>query len=392
MEIPFSRKSDNNKSRLELDVERGYSINVKQVVLAFVVEFWIIGLIILGTYLLIAESDHDHMSSAAVFSALLLPAALAMIELARVPLAIAVRTHEAWHIKLLAAIGVLAAITVTTFSLSNLGWKTFDIRIADAIRAGDVLNEAKAKFNSIKGRTDQSQVDIDRKNKGLQTSLDQKIRARDNINKRIASLEEQISKITLTTGQKCNTVIVDGKPQVDSNGKPTVICSTTPANQAQLNILKAELTNASKERVSAETAIITAEKDMKQYDPHIVKDDLDAAEGELSRAQRQYNIAVNNSQLHSYTAMVLGKAINEVTEAEVRNLEKYLIMIPSIAAAFASTLIAITAVRRIQPQPKESTVIPDEASTYLFGPLLDAMKAEAKSESKYYEDNINRTK
>ena len=40
-----------------------------------------------------------------------LPAALAMVELARVPLAIAVRTQDAWHIKLLATLGVLAAIT-----------------------------------------------------------------------------------------------------------------------------------------------------------------------------------------------------------------------------------------------------------------------------------------
>ena len=36
-------------SRLERDRERGYSINVKQVFLAFCVEFWIIGLIVVGT-------------------------------------------------------------------------------------------------------------------------------------------------------------------------------------------------------------------------------------------------------------------------------------------------------------------------------------------------------
>ena len=68
--------------RLERDAGRGYSINVKQVVLAFAVEFWIIGLIVLGTYLLIAESASEHVSREAVFSALLLPAALAMVELA----------------------------------------------------------------------------------------------------------------------------------------------------------------------------------------------------------------------------------------------------------------------------------------------------------------------
>jgi hypothetical protein len=47
--------------------------------------------------------------------------------------------------------------------------------------------------------------------------------------------------------------------------------------------------------------------------------------------------------------MVTGKAVAEVTDAEVKNLEKYLIIISSIAAALASTLIAITAVRIVRP-------------------------------------------
>ncbi len=61
------------------------------------VEFWIITLIMVGTYLLIADSG--QLSREAIFSALLFPAALAMVELARVPLTIAVRTQPAWHIK-----------------------------------------------------------------------------------------------------------------------------------------------------------------------------------------------------------------------------------------------------------------------------------------------------
>jgi hypothetical protein len=77
--------------------------------------------------------------------------------------------------------------------------------------------------------------------------------------------------------------------------------------------------------------------------------------------------------------MVTGKAVAEVTEAEVKSLEKYLIIIPSIAAAFASTLIAITAVRRIKaPELAPVATIPDEAAAYLFGPLVAAIRQEAK--------------
>jgi hypothetical protein len=57
------RRAESRTRRLERDAARGYSINVKQVVLAFAVEFWIIGLIVLGTYLLIAESASEHSIS-----------------------------------------------------------------------------------------------------------------------------------------------------------------------------------------------------------------------------------------------------------------------------------------------------------------------------------------
>src|SRR5438093_210815 len=66
-----SFRSRRRKIVRERDTERGYSINVKQVVLAFAVEFWIITLIMVGTYLLIADSG--QLSREAIFSALLFP-------------------------------------------------------------------------------------------------------------------------------------------------------------------------------------------------------------------------------------------------------------------------------------------------------------------------------
>jgi hypothetical protein len=181
--------SERRHARNDRDLARGYSINVKQVVLAFAVEFWIIGLIVIGTYLLIAEGgERGHVSSAEVFSALLLPAALAMVELARVPLAIAFRTQSAWAMKLFAAIGVLAAITITSFSLSQIAWKTFDIRTAEATRAGDRLAQTKK---------DKAQLD-DRIALSNQDRF-QKIHDRDNINERLAGLEQQITKISASS-------------------------------------------------------------------------------------------------------------------------------------------------------------------------------------------------
>jgi hypothetical protein len=59
-----SFRSRRRKIACDRDIERGYSINVKQVVLAFAVEFWIITLIIVGTFLLIA--DGGQLSSEAM--------------------------------------------------------------------------------------------------------------------------------------------------------------------------------------------------------------------------------------------------------------------------------------------------------------------------------------
>jgi hypothetical protein len=78
--------------------------------------------------------------------------------------------------------------------------------------------------------------------------------------------------------------------------------------------------------------------------------------------------------------MITGKAVSEVSESEVKTLEKYLILIPTMAAAFASTLLAVTAVRRIKPsEPPSVAAIPDEAAKFLFGPLIAAIKVEAKN-------------
>jgi hypothetical protein len=354
-----SRQVDRSTRRFERDVARGYTINVKQVVLAFAVEFWIIGLIVVGTFLLVTENDPDHVSREA-FSALLLPAALAMVELARVPLAIAVRTQDAWHIKLLAAIGVLAAITVTSFSLSQIAWKTFDIRIAEAMQAGDGLSAAKTKQAKLQAQRGQSEQD-----------RSQKIDIQRTINERLARLEDQYTKISSDVKTVCTPRLgPDGSPVMLPNGTSAQNCSPrTTVNQKQLDALNAEIVSTKKELEIAKSGVKQADDDVKKLDPKLIEE-------ELVKAEAHYRQVVNKSQLHSFAAMLMGKAVSEVTESEVKAIEKFLVLIPSIAAAFASTLIAITAVRRI---PQTVTALPDDAAAYLFGPLLAEIKAETQS-------------
>jgi hypothetical protein len=152
-------------ARMERDAARGYSINIKQVVLAFAIEFLIIGLILTSQYLIAVEQR------TAVLEALLFPIALAMVELARVPLAIAVRTQNSWNIKLAASFGVASAVVVTSFSLSTIAYRTFDPRLTQANDTHNELLKLEGQRLSITTQIATSQA-----------AVEQKIRERDSVN------------------------------------------------------------------------------------------------------------------------------------------------------------------------------------------------------------------
>src|ERR1700749_4299563 len=85
-EAPYWSATDmspRQRARLERDRERGYSVNIKQVVLAFTVEFVIIGLILTNNVATVEQIA--DLTPAKTVQALLFPIAMAMVELARVP-------------------------------------------------------------------------------------------------------------------------------------------------------------------------------------------------------------------------------------------------------------------------------------------------------------------
>ena len=206
-------------------------------------------------------------------------------------------------------------------------------------------------MTGLQERVDQSQREIEAKRQ-----------VRDGITDRLAGLEAQLTKIASDSGPSTRH-----GPDGSTRTNPSVA-----VNNAQLNALNNQMASTRKELVAAKADVQRAEEYAKTLDRRSVDD-------EIARADAAYRAAVNKSQLHSYTAMVTGKAVAEVTDAEVKNLEKYLIIIPSIAAALASTLIAITAVRIVRPTTAQPVpTIPDEAVAYLFGPLVGALRKEAR--------------
>jgi hypothetical protein len=319
------------------------------VVLAFIIEFTIIGLILASQSLIALEQGSQ------AFEALLFPIALAMVELARVPLALAVRTQPSWSVKIAAVVGVLSAVVVTSFSLSTIAYRTFDPRLSQANDSHNTLLSLRAEKASLAIQVANAENDVK-----------QKIKERDDINELIRTVAAQFST---QPGQTCNTISVPN-PNLGAPPGSRQVCRDNPA----LKPLKTELDGLNGKLKETETAL--KESQVKAAHARQQITDIDA---KLGKAEADDRETINHSQLHSYTAMLFCKDPRDVSDAEVKTLEWYLIIIRSIAAAFSSTLIAITAVRKLRPDANSMALIPDDAANYLFGPLLAAIKAEARA-------------
>jgi hypothetical protein len=349
---PAAEMSPRLRARLERDRERGYSVNVKQVVLAFTVEFVIIGLILANNVATVEQIA--ELTPAKTVQALLFPIAMAMVELARVPLAIAVRTQNSWYIKLAALVGVLCAVAVTSVSLILIGNSTFNPRLEETHKKDDVLVGLREKRRELATQI-QATDDL----------VQQRRKDRDSADRATQSL---IAQLNAQPTQTCN-VVTGPSPAPGAPPTTTQVCRNNPV----LKTLNAEIAASKAKIAEVEAALKVAEG--QRASPSLDTRSLDEA---IANAEKESRGSIFQSQLHAYAAMIFQKAAQDVTDADVKTLEWYLIVIPSIAAAFSSTLIAMTAVRRIKRSSIQTATIPDEAAAYLFGPLVAAIRAEAR--------------
>lgn len=339
-------------ARLVRDRDRGYSINVKQIVLAFAVEFTIICLILTNIYLTVAQLPNPSVPK--TIQAMLFPIAMAMVELARVPLAIAVRTQTSWLVKLAALIGVLCAVAVTSNSLYSIGAASFTPRLEDTHRKDDalkgLLDERAARLSDVAAANE---------------ALTQKREDRDALAQALQALNEQLTKQPM---QSCGPVTV---PSALPGGAPTV--TTRCVNNPALKAITNESSSTKAKLEQAQAALIQAETVLRAK-----REELRPIAEAISKAEAANRESVFQSQLHSLAAMLFRVDPEKVAPEQLKAVEFFLIVVSSIAAAFSSTLIAMTAIRRIRKPSEATTVaIPDEAAAYLFGPLVAAIRKEA---------------
>ena len=315
----------------ERDQKRGYSINYKQVGLALAIEIVVVIISLIGAWLM--ASRYGRTSTDYVLM-MLAPVAYAMVELTRVPLALATRTQRNHFMKFVATLAVLCAAGVTIKSMSMLGEIMFRPRLEAVAEAKRYLDKANHDHDSIAYAI-----------KNADDLVAQRKSERE-------AAEQQLSRATAEMGkhpgQTCSQIFGTDRNGKDYRGQK---CTPDPATLA----LNQQLHAVSEERAVASKKL--EEANGKRDALSLIEVDKLTADAEAT-----YRDALFHSQLHSFTSMVFGKDPNQVTEGEIASFLRIFVFLPAIFVALASTLLAMTAVNPIkQKKDAAPAIVPDAA-------------------------------
>ena len=333
-------------SPAERDQQRGYSIVYKQVVLAFLIEIIIVITSLIGAWLMASKygrTSTDHVVM------VLAPVAYAMVELSRVPLALATRTQRSFLMKFVALVAVLCAAGVTIKSMSMLGEIMFRPRL-------EAVAEAKRNLDKVNHDREAMAYRI----KAADDVVAQRKSEREAVEQQVLRIAAEIGK---RPGQTCSKYSGTDKNGHAYNGQK---CSADPGTLA----LNQQLQSASENRAEAS-------KKLEEANAERTALSLTQANKLSSEAEARYREALFHSQLHSFTAMAFGKDANQVTDGEIASFLRIFVFLPAILVALASTLLAMTAVHRIKPKKEATQVtVPDEAVIQILRAAVQSANVE----------------
>jgi len=332
------------------EIERGYAVDMKRVVLAYGVETIIVITSMIGAWLFAVQYGHNDFNT--MLMMMLGPIAYAVVEFCRVPLALAVRRPPAFNFhKFVIVLGLIGAAFVTVKSVSQLGQIMFQPRLMDVVHAGESLAEAESAVTLIETQI----ADADK-------LVAQRTSERESADQEVTEATANLAK---NPGQVCKEISGTGK-----NGRPykSMRCVTDPNVAA----LKGAVNTATTHRDAAMTRLNEATTQRNAIDRA-------GTEATLRGEKTKYREAVLNSQLHSFTAMLFGKKPTEVSDDEIARFLRLFVFIPAIGAAFSATIIGLTAVTRIPPPPPTQVELAD-ADEYILGPLAERILRQATEE------------
>ena len=338
---PFARKAAFNAAQ-------GYRIDYKYVGMAYGIEIVVVATSLLSAWFFAKIYGHNDGTTMAMM--MLAPIAYAGVEIARVPLALAMRTQPNWFWKLVFALMVLCAVAVSVKSLSQLGEVMFRPRLIDVTRATAALKDAQNGRAAYDAKVAAADAAVAQRTAELGAS-DARLKA---VNSELGALPaDRCARVWHTnnqgrrySSQECHT---DGRQKVMSGN----------------------LADAQKARADASDKLDAARKDRDGLDPTAAANAVSA----LELARRD---AILNSQLHSFTGMFFGKDPTEVTEGELHSFLRIFVFFPAIFASLAATALALASVTPLKRAPDPIEVDGADVFSTFLKPLTSTVEEHAK--------------
>jgi hypothetical protein len=286
----------------------------------------------------------------------LAPIGYAVVEMARVPLALLIRTQPSFLIKIACLLGVLAAAVVTTKTLSQLGEIMFRPRMIEVSEARHNHHEAVARRDAFQGEYAARKAVLDQASVALTS-------ANETSAKQVEALQ------TTAKPQMCPFSYRDRKTGKTVAGtRPCPESAATKAIRTTMGDQQGTVT-AAREKVDE------AQKHLRALGS---AEDVEAA---VVQTKKVYDNAILHSQLHSFTGMFFAKDPAQVTEGELSNFLRLFVFLPAICASLASTLLAMGSVTRIKQKKVNARVIqkavPVEGGRYVLDPFHKAVVEKA---------------
>jgi hypothetical protein len=336
--------------RKERDYRRDYTISIKRVCSAYVIEGGIVAASLTAAWLYAEEYGHDLKGKIMM---MLAPVAYGLVELTRVPLAITTRAHPSALMRVVALVAVLGAAGVTVKSMSQLGQMQFQPRLDDVVQKRAALLDAANERATITQRIVVADAEI-------ATTRD----VYDKAQARVTAAGDGLTK--LPARAPCRTVTTT---RADSSSFQRVIC---PPSDDRTKPMAANLDAAKNDATTAKTKLETAMAARDRLDPAV-------ADGKVTAAEIALRDAIHHSQLHSFAGMLFGKDGMEVTDGEINTVLRIFVFPAAIFVSLSSTFLAMTAVVPIKK--KAPVEIPDDGMIKILKPMYEEAKKRIAEEA-----------
>ncbi len=323
------------------DLRRGYSINRIYVAIAYLGEIVIIMASLLGAW--IFAQKYGDGTQATFIMMMLAPASYAVVEMCRVPMAIAFRTQRNLLLKGVLFIGICCAAGVTVKSLSQLGEQMFHPRLIEAVKADEALKAAERDRAAFERRLADADERVKQRSSAL-SAIDDRARA----------LAAEMGGIRSPACVQTSWTDRSGRTQRGAR---------CPPEDPRGAIIRANLDRTAAERAVAQEQFEATVAERAALD----RTPFDARVGEAKEVHRS---AIMNSQLHSFAAMVFRKSPGDVTDGEIHRFLFVFVFFPAVFASIAATLLALGAVTRVHAPP-QPVALAGQAGAYVLGPLAE---------------------